>query len=365
MIRNLKGIMLAVWLSSGVGVRVGLAVDESAKSDERIGLTNMVASNTYAGTRAENIGDGSLVSAWNAGDYAPQSVEFELEKKKNIITKMRLVPGQSPAGRTAHEVYAADSTGTYRMVARIEEYTSDGVPLVQEFLPPLHNVSKMMVKSVSSPSWIAWQEIEVYGIGSMAQFSPVSQAEARETEMFETAKKDAYSAASSKPLARYLSQGSKFSSEAKKVADEIAAYGLAQKGGRMGLQKYLTKYPDGYYSQSVRDKIAQEQRIAELKALVANNVKWKVSYQYETDEVMQIMFFRKNMWVTYKFILTGKVKQVDIKNETLLVQVSSATLDVPFAVSIKYLEYEKRAVSAYKSNALGKEIWIKYSDIMK
>lgn len=102
-------------------------------------------------------------TAWNSGGYAPASVFIEIRNNSKPISIIKLIPAQSPSGKTTHEILVSDSGNNYRSVDEIlEEYTEDGVPIIRTFDPPLLNVEKIKVITKTSPSWVAWYEIQAY-----------------------------------------------------------------------------------------------------------------------------------------------------------------------------------------------------------
>jgi len=108
-----------------------------------------------------NITDGSGAQ-WGAGADAPQWVEIDLEGARGI-DRVALTVAQWPAGDTHHRVWAIQSDGSQVLLAEFVQATREGDVLVVALPAPLGGVRAVRVETLSSPSWIAWQEIEVYG----------------------------------------------------------------------------------------------------------------------------------------------------------------------------------------------------------
>jgi hypothetical protein len=79
-----------------------------------------------------------------------------------VVAEIRLIPAQSPAGQTVHQIEVEDLNGEWRHVATLEQYTEDKQLLTRQFSPPLQQVRSIRVRTDSSPSWVAWFEIQAY-----------------------------------------------------------------------------------------------------------------------------------------------------------------------------------------------------------
>ena len=80
---------------------------------------------------------------------------------EQIIRDIRLLTSQFPAGETVHEVRVRGEETVFETVFRFEGATEDMQWLT--YLPesPLENVRYIRINTLSSPSWIAWREVEV------------------------------------------------------------------------------------------------------------------------------------------------------------------------------------------------------------
>lgn len=105
--------------------------------------------------------DGSYETAWGAGADAPQWLEIDLGAPATI-GQLRLVVAQSPAGETHHVVYGRDAAGALRVLAELRGETGDGDVLTITPPAPWAGIRAIRIETVSSPSWVAWREVEAW-----------------------------------------------------------------------------------------------------------------------------------------------------------------------------------------------------------
>lgn len=130
--------------------------------DPKITAVSATASQTTPGFTTFAAIDGSLGTNWSAGDFAPQWIEINLGATYSI-SKIKLNPSQSPNGVTTHEIYMGTSPNPTTLVATITQFTQNQVWFEQTFTPKTASVQYVRVRTTSSPSWISWYEIELYG----------------------------------------------------------------------------------------------------------------------------------------------------------------------------------------------------------
>jgi len=105
--------------------------------------------------------DGSEETLWNSGADAQQWIEFDLGTPTDVDL-IRLLVSQYPGGVTRHEVYAGAHEDPGRFIATIEGETNDRDRLEVEIGA---TVRYIRILTTSSPSWVAWFEIEVEPTG--------------------------------------------------------------------------------------------------------------------------------------------------------------------------------------------------------
>jgi hypothetical protein len=122
----------------------------------------VTASRSLPGEAPENAVDDDAGTQWGAGESPVQWIQIDLQGTYRI-TEIRLLAAQYPAGNTTHRVQVRASGGdAYRTVHEFQGFTSDNMWL--EFNPetPLENVTHIRIQTISSPSWVAWKEIQVF-----------------------------------------------------------------------------------------------------------------------------------------------------------------------------------------------------------
>jgi hypothetical protein len=126
----------------------------------RIAAVAVTANATAPGTSPNNVNDGLyLTGSWNAGHGAPAWIELDLGNS-TYVSAVRMVPEQSPAGPVTHHVYAGNTPNPTTLVGT---YSGIGWTLEGFAVDVLDIVRYVRIHTVSSPSWVAWREIEVYG----------------------------------------------------------------------------------------------------------------------------------------------------------------------------------------------------------
>ena len=108
--------------------------------------------------------DGTIDTLWNAG--MPPSAWIELDLGATYdIAMVRLVIGQTPAGRAVHRLSGkATSGGSYVDLYELDAVTSDGQ--VEEIAPAVAwtGVRYLKIETIWGPSWPAWREIQVFPV---------------------------------------------------------------------------------------------------------------------------------------------------------------------------------------------------------
>jgi hypothetical protein len=108
-----------------------------------------------------NAVDESAGTQWGSGGDAPQWLEVDLEGVYRV-TEVRLLVAQYPEGPTIHRVYLRRG-GNWEPANEFSGETRPGDWLLLAPAVPFDNVTAVRVDTVSSPSWVAWSEIQVYG----------------------------------------------------------------------------------------------------------------------------------------------------------------------------------------------------------
>jgi len=125
------------------------------------------ASNTLPEGPGAAAVDEIIDTSWQSGRDAPQWITIDLEAGYTI-DEVRLLVGQWPEGATLHRVYfrqagTADSSANWQLVHEFSQPTADLDWLSFLLENPAENVQYIRVQTVSSPSWVSWREIQVFG----------------------------------------------------------------------------------------------------------------------------------------------------------------------------------------------------------
>ena len=100
---------------------------------------------------------------WGAGNHPPQWVEVDLQGAFRV-TEVRLLVAQYPAGSTIHRIYVRRAGATdLVLVHEFSGETRAGDWLVYRPESPLEGVHVVRIHTISSPSWVAWGEVQIYG----------------------------------------------------------------------------------------------------------------------------------------------------------------------------------------------------------
>ena len=92
-----------------------------------------------------------------------QWIEIDLQGTYRI-TEIRLLVAQWPEGDTLHYAQTRlSSTDGYTTVHEFAGTTADNDWLVFKPDVSLENVGQIRIRTISSPSWVAWKEIRVFG----------------------------------------------------------------------------------------------------------------------------------------------------------------------------------------------------------
>ncbi|CAF0898970.1 unnamed protein product [Didymodactylos carnosus] len=110
------------------------------------------------------------IIGWNAGAFAPQYVQLDLNQKHTIYC-IRLHVEQCPPGETIHHILVGADKNHLEMVREFNFTTLRGDRLVHTFIPPYDNVRYIQIKTLQSPSWVAWINVQVYGASMKHSFN--------------------------------------------------------------------------------------------------------------------------------------------------------------------------------------------------
>ena len=135
---------------------------------ENLPIASYTASSSWTpeGQLPDMAFDGSASTSWNAGNYADQWIEVDLGQEYYLYS-IQLLIDQQPGGSTTHEVWVSNQSISNSYNGATLAKTFQGFTDSRQWLESdFSNSTKgryVQVKTVSSPSWIAWLEIQIYG----------------------------------------------------------------------------------------------------------------------------------------------------------------------------------------------------------
>jgi len=97
---------------------------------------------------------------WNAGANPPNWIEIDLQQP-STIGAIRLPALQDQTGFTRHRILGKGESGDYQVLHEFSGVTQDGQWLEYRPSPPLEGIRWVRIETLKSPSWVAWQEIEI------------------------------------------------------------------------------------------------------------------------------------------------------------------------------------------------------------
>ncbi len=127
---------------------------------------NLAAGATVTASRflsdqpAEFAVDGTNLQ-WGSGADAPQWIEIDLGSEVSVES-VHLTVAQFPAGRTVHVLQSAGDDRAFTGEFTFDGSTSEGDVLVFEPSAPI-SARFIRVTTTTSPSWVAWREVAVFG----------------------------------------------------------------------------------------------------------------------------------------------------------------------------------------------------------
>jgi predicted amidohydrolase YtcJ len=103
--------------------------------------------------------DGDLETHWSAGADAPQWIEIPLDPGRRVVA-VRLVVDQFPPGPTTHIVWGRRADDE---LVQLAERTSDTdmFDVLEIEIDAPEELVAIRIETTSSPSWVAWREIDI------------------------------------------------------------------------------------------------------------------------------------------------------------------------------------------------------------
>ncbi|MFM6024769.1 MAG: Calx-beta domain-containing protein, partial [Dolichospermum sp.] len=134
---------------------------------ENLPIASYTASSSWTseGALPDKAFDGSALTSWNSGNYASQWIEVDLGQEYYLYS-IQLLIDQQPGGSTTHEVWVSNQSISNSYTGATLAKTFQGFTSAGWLESDFSNSTKgryVQVKTVESPSWIAWLEIQILG----------------------------------------------------------------------------------------------------------------------------------------------------------------------------------------------------------
>ncbi|MFM6339292.1 MAG: Calx-beta domain-containing protein, partial [Dolichospermum sp.] len=134
---------------------------------ENLPIASYTASSSWTseGALPDKAFDGSALTSWNSGNYASQWIEVDLGQEYHLYS-IQLLIAQLPGGSTTHEVWVSNQSISNSYTGATLAKTFQGFTSAGWLESDFSNSTKgryVQVKTVESPSWIAWLEIQILG----------------------------------------------------------------------------------------------------------------------------------------------------------------------------------------------------------
>jgi hypothetical protein len=118
------------------------------------------ASSSYPGAGPSNAGDANSCTAWNSGGGAPATWQVDLGAVRSIAA-LTMVPSMLPSGAVQHIVEGSIDGIAWTQVLAISQSMSSGA-LYNFTLAARVNARHVRVRTVGSPSWVSWIDVNVW-----------------------------------------------------------------------------------------------------------------------------------------------------------------------------------------------------------
>lgn len=126
----------------------------------KLSIVSVTADSSAPGSSPANAVDANHATSWNAGHGTPGWIEFDLGTTR-WISAIRMTPEMSPSSSSVvHNVYAGNTPAPTSLVKVFSETASMLEPIAGDVGTYARYVR---IQTSTSPSWVAWREIEILG----------------------------------------------------------------------------------------------------------------------------------------------------------------------------------------------------------
>jgi RHS repeat-associated protein len=176
MVYGLDGELLAEYPANGdpasprkeYGYRAGellVTAEPGGAAEAKLTPTAITASGTYGANAPANAADSNPSTSWVSSGFPQQWIQYDLGQARTL-TRVRLLVSQDPTGQTTHQVWGGLTPTSLTLLGTLGGVTQSGQWL--ELTTGATGVRYVRVLTTQSPSWVAWREVEVYGLAGVA-----------------------------------------------------------------------------------------------------------------------------------------------------------------------------------------------------
>ena len=161
--RYIRSKLFATGYTDGNGAPINVPSYTQQQSETipyRLPIYSASADSSSPDTNPYQAIDSNLATSWNAGHGATAWIEFDLGSTY-WISAIRMTPEMSPfSGDVVHYIYAGDTPAPGSAVKVFSETARILEPIAGAINT---NARYIRIETTTSPSWVAWREIEILG----------------------------------------------------------------------------------------------------------------------------------------------------------------------------------------------------------
>ena len=106
--------------------------------------------------------DDDLESIWNSQLFPIQSIVVTLDGPY-LVDSIEMVVAQTPPGQATDEVWLGDASGSRTLYKRLISVQTEDSQTLEVAIEPPRVLNEVMIRTVQSPSHVAWREVRVFG----------------------------------------------------------------------------------------------------------------------------------------------------------------------------------------------------------
>ena len=140
---------------------VSTDAETPARLGENVAVLGVGRASTWSDS-ADLVIDGDLDTMWSAALHPVQWFSVILDDFY-LVDRVEMVVAQTPAGPTTHEIWLGNGSGVRTLYERIKDVHTEDGQILEVTLDPPRTANEVLIRTVHSPSWVAWREVRVFG----------------------------------------------------------------------------------------------------------------------------------------------------------------------------------------------------------